>query len=187
MRHHVPTILTDYPKLGVRRARAVDTRSSIGVWLLAWTACRAGLVILAHDVRRHAVLTHSDRGIRRSSAANTLCSILVGTSACRACSASGRAIALGIRDKWSLAWLARRRANTRELSGQACRTFCVVKSTSLSCVAWYAEKTLVVRKSNKSRRADAPRWAQLALRVGLAGIRGVAWARKTSNRNGVVF
>ena len=102
-------------------------------------------MVLAHDIRLGAVLTHTDRGICRSTAANTLCSILVGTLARLAGDASGRAVALGIRDKWSLASLARGHATARKLSGWAWGTLCLVKSTSLSCVAWQAEKTLVVR------------------------------------------
>ena len=76
-------------ELGVRRPRAVDTSCAICARLLAWTTCRTRLVVLAHDIRRHAVLTHTDRGICRSGAPNTLHSIVARSGPSRACSARG--------------------------------------------------------------------------------------------------
>ena len=96
----------------------------------------------------------------------------------------GRAVALGIRDKRSWAWLARRRATAREPSDWAQCTLGLLKGTSLARLARYAKKPLVVLEGLAGPNCACR--ACLTFRYGVASIGGVARACVAPARGRIV-
>ena len=155
-------LLALHSELRVRCARAIHTRDAIGVRLLAGGACRASLMVIAHDIRCHALLTLTRDAILRAGACLARGAIGIRALARTASDTTGRTLPISVRDLWSLAWLARWRTSIRKSSNGANCALSLGQVPRGTGLTRDAKEALVVCEGRPTLGSTSTGWAQLA-------------------------